>query len=59
MRHRVKNFGIEVNTFFININYEEIERKSKNLISNIFKDFKTKNISKNVIELFDFFNKQF
>lgn len=49
LRHRVNNYGIQINVLFNNnINYKELEDFSQTLISNIFQDFKKKNISKNV-----------
>ena len=57
MRHRINNFGIEIDTTNKNVDYEKIQKISENLISNIFDDLKTKNISKNIHDLFGFFSK--
>ena len=55
LRHRVNNFGTQVNMTSCNvINYELIDNFSKIIISNIFQDFKNKNISENVSNFFNF-----
>ena len=54
MRHRVTNYGTEINTSYTNINFEEIEIKAKILISKFYNDFEKKNITKDISELFDF-----
>lgn len=56
MRYRVKNFGIEIDTSFKNTNYD-ISKNAEKLIINIFNNFKTKNVSKSVYDLFNFLNK--
>lgn len=59
LRHRVNNYGIQINVSFNNnINYKELEDFSQTLISNIFQDFKKKNISKNVRNFFEFLEKR-
>lgn len=46
LRHRVTNYGTEINTSYININFEKIENKAKILISKFYNDFKKKILQK-------------
>ena len=50
MRHRITNYAIEINTSFTRMDYEKIESISKNIISQIFIDFKNKKKSQIVTD---------